>query len=54
LKHFPSVILSSVLGWGADLGECVVDGFLEGADGPCRHEQVTCEMLFVGVSRLTV
>jgi hypothetical protein len=54
LAHLPCLILSQKPRRPPDLRECVVDGFHDGCEGVRDHEQVTCEILFVGVSRSVV
>ena len=51
LRNLPEVILRWRRRWAFDLELCVVDVSLTGQNVTVVHEQVTCEILFVGVSR---
>jgi hypothetical protein len=51
LAHLPEVISSWSRRRGCELGGCVVDGVVDAVGLVGGHEQVTWEILFVGVSR---
>jgi len=51
LAHLPEVILSWSLWQGCELRRCVADDVVDAVERVRDHEHVTCEILFVGVSR---